>query len=484
MKFSSKEIEQMLHHGTSASKVENQIALFKSGFPYLPVVRAAIASDGILRLSSERANELSANWDRATQHEGLVIEKFVPASGAATRMFKDYFEYVGGGKASNSVRLAIDNIKKFAFYDDLVQCVVSVKDAKELISAIIGADGLGYGQKPKALLKFHNYKEGARTAFEEHLVEGALYGSSSGGSVRIHFTVSPEHKQGFQKVFKLRREQLEKRFGITLEVTYSEQKPSTDTVAVDLNNAPFRNAAGDMVFRPAGHGALIENLADITADVIFIKTIDNVVPDHRKADTILYKKALAALGLELQSKIFGLLRNIDAGKASATDAITFIENNLGYRFAGEVKPSIKELRAVLDRPLRVCGMVKNEGEPGGGPFWVKESNGDLSLQIAESSQISPEQKPLMQAATHFNPVDLVCLTKNYKGEKFNLAQYIDPSTGFISQKSVEGKDILAQELPGLWNGAMANWNTVFVEVPISTFAPVKVLTDLLRTEHQ
>lgn len=484
MKFSSTDLDQMRRKGIAAEKVEQQIADFVSGFPFLPISRAATVGDGILRLSSDRASELSSNWDRATQHAGMTIEKFVPASGAATRMFKEYFEYVGGGKASNSVRLAVDNIENFAFYDDLKRLGVSVKEPKELIEAIIGVCGLGYGQKPKALLKFHKYKEGGRTSFEEHLVEGALYGSSNGGSVRIHFTVSPEHRAGFDEVLLASKERLEKRFGITFDVSYSEQKPATDTVAVDMDNNLVRDDSGAIVFRPAGHGALIENLNEIKSDVTFIKTVDNVLPDHRKADTIRYKKALAALGVEIQSKMFGLLRSIDSDTVSIAEIVAFIENNIGYRFAAGHTPTISELKAVLNRPLRVCGMVRNEGEPGGGPFWVKESSQCQSLQIAESSQISPEQKSLIKEATHFNPVDLVCFTKNYKGEKFDLTQYIDNSTGFISEKSVAGKAIKAQELPGLWNGAMANWNTIFVEVPITTFAPVKVLTDLLRTEHQ
>lgn len=484
MKFSQKDLSTLKSKGISPEKVEEQIASFVRGFSFLPIARAAVASDGIACLSSERVAELSGSWDRATQHKGLVIEKFVPASGAATRMFKEYFEFTGGSKASNAVRMAIENLEKFAFYDDLTGLGVDTKDAKASVNAIIESSGLGYGAKPKALIKFHKYKDGSRTALEEHLVEGALYGSASGGSVRIHFTVSPEHRAGFEQVLSLTKEKLENRFGITFCVTYSEQKPSTDTIAVDMQNEPLRNDNDELVFRPAGHGALIENLNEITADVIFVKTIDNVVPDHRKGDTILYKKTLAALGLELQGKIFGFLRAIDAGSAVARDIISFIETNIGYRFQTNTEPSMEQLRKVLDRPLRICGMVRNEGEPGGGPFWVTGHDGSLSLQIAESSQISPDQKPLMLQATHFNPVDLVCLTKNYKGERFDLTQYIDPSTGFISEKSMAGRALRAQELPGLWNGAMADWNTVFAEVPITTFAPVKVLTDLLRTEHQ
>lgn len=482
MKFSAPDLELLNSKGISEQKVENQIASFVNGFPYLPIARAAVVGDGIVRLTESDARKMAQSWDEAGANGGLVVEKFVPASGAATRMFKEYFEFLSENKMSRAVEQSVENIEKFAFAADLHALGIDMKDARKVVDAIITPSGLDYGVKPKALLKFHHYDAENRTACEEHLVEGALYGSC-GGRVKIHFTVSPEHRAGFEKLIGEKRAELEKRYGVTFDIAYSEQKSSTDTIAVDMDNAPFRTDDGRLLFRPAGHGALIENLNDLDADVIFIKTIDNVVPDHRKADTITYKKALAAIGLKLQKRIFAYLQALDGGDAPLSEIRQFIEYSIGFRF-GQIEASASAMRAILDRPLRVCGMVKNEGEPGGGPFWVKSSDGAQSVQIAESSQISPEQKPLMSTATHFNPVDLVCLPKNYRGNKFDLTQFVDASTGFISEKSYGGRALKAQELPGLWNGAMANWNTIFVEVPISTFAPVKVLGDLLRVEHQ
>lgn len=480
--FTSKDQEQLKSKGISLDKAESQIASFVGGFPFLPISHAATLGDGIFALAGDAASLHAQMWDKATQNSELRVVKFIPASGAATRMFKEYFEFVATGEASADVKRSVDNIDKFAFYGDLQALGIDMGDNRVVIGSMLDASGLGYGVAPKALVKFHKYSDRSRTALEEHLVEGALYGSTAAGAVKLHFTVSPEHLDGFQAVVEANREFFERRFATTYDITYSVQRSSTDTLAVDLDNVPFRTDSGELLFRPAGHGALIENLADLTGDVIFVKTVDNVQPDHRKADTILYKKALAAYGVELQGKVFGMIGDLLSGRSDADQAAQFVERCLGYKFS--VAPSVDQVLKVLDRPLRVCGMVRNEGEPGGGPFWVTESNGDLSVQIAESSQISPEQSSLMKSSTHFNPVDLVCFTKNHKGERFDLRAYSDPRTGFISEKSFQGRALKAQELPGLWNGAMARWNTVFVEVPISTFAPVKVLGDLLRPEHQ
>lgn len=481
--FNEKDIAQLEKHGVTLSKVKGQIESFVNGFPFLPITGAATVGNGIVPLVEADAKDLALAWDEATATGRFSIVKFVPASGAATRMFKEYFAFVAGEEPTVAVQNSIDNIDKFAFFSSLRSMCPDMKDARAMISTMLGSQGLGYGVAPKALIKFHKYPDRTRTALEEHLVEGALYGSSSMGAVQLHFTVSPEHLAGFREVVEKGIEFFERRFSTTFEITYSVQKPSTDTLAVDMANEPFRTDTGELLFRPAGHGALIENLAELPRDVIFIKTVDNVQPDHRKNDTVLYKKALAAYGLQLQAKIFETIRALQAGKMKAPEAKAFVLSNLGYKFGNE--PSIEHLIEVLNRPLRVCGMVRNEGEPGGGPFWVKcAATGDVSLQIAESSQIAPEQKDLMKSATHFNPVDIVCFTKTYTGDRFKLTAYTDPSTGFISKKSFAGRDLRAQELPGLWNGAMARWNTVFVEVPISTFAPVKVLGDLLRPEHQ
>ena len=330
-------------------------------------------------------------------------------------------------------------------------------------------------------MTFHAYPDGARKAVEEHLVEGAAY-ASAGGVVRIHFTVSPEHRAGFEALLAERVPVYEKRFGVRYDISFSVQKPSTDTVAVNPDNTPFRQADGSLLFRPAGHGALIENLDEIDADVIFIKNIDNVTTDALRGDTVLYKKVLAGVLLGLQERAFEYLRAMDEGRADTAAVAEFIERELCVKLPAGYDWAL--LRRVLERPIRVCGMVRNEGEPGGGPFWVANADGTESLQIAESSQIAPEDMPLMKSATHFNPVDLVCGVRTAKGGKFELKRYVDPATGFISSKSSGGRELRAQELPGLWNGAMACWNTVFVDVPISTFSPVKVVQDLLRPQHR
>lgn len=472
--FTPTDLKDMAAKGITVEKANLQIEYFKKGFPFLPIDRAAVVGDGIVRLTAEKAARYAAQYDTAN----VETLKFVPASGAATRMFKEMFEYVQDDKMSDAVEKVMKNIEKFAFYNDLVKMGIDTTNAKATISAII-LEGLWYGKQPKGLIKFHKYTDASRAALEEHLVEGALYAAAEGKPVKIHFTVSPEHQQGFEKRVAEKLEFYKTKFGVDYEITYSVQKSSTDTIAVNPDNSPFREVDGSLLFRPAGHGALIDNLNDLDADIIFIKTVDNVVPDRLKADTILYKKALAGIAIELQKQIFEYIRSIDNGTADKAEITKFIESNLGF------KPTEKSnLRDILNRPLRVCGMVKNEGEPGGGPFWVKANDGSQSLQIAESSQISPDKKPLMREATHFNPVDLVCAVKNFTNKKFNLTQFIDAETGFISEKSKDGKALKAQELPGLWNGAMALWNTVFVEVPITTFAPVKTIVDLLRAEHQ
>ena len=451
-----------------------------------------MAGDGIRKLDAEKAAELAALYGRSVCR--LSVEKFVPASGAASRMFKELYEYVSDGKSSATVERVLSGLEKFAFYEDLRALGINMKDPKAVVSAIVDDDpGLGLGKRPKGLIKFHAYADGGRTAMEEHLVEVALYG---GSPARIHFTVSPEHMEDFKRLVSEKIAGFAAKYGVEYEITYSVQELSTDTIAVDMENEPFRvgdAVAGELLFRPGGHGALIENLNRIDADLVFIKTVDNVVPDHLKGDTVLYKKALGAVALELQQQIFSYLKGIDSPSSGAAavdlaELRKFIEEKLCYRFPEGAQVSLKDMRRVLDRPLRVCGMVRNEGEPGGGPFWAETSlgmEGALSLQIAESSQIDPSvREDLMGGGTHFNPVDLVCAVRNFKGKKFDLAQYIDKKTGFISEKSKDGRSLKAQELPGLWNGAMADWTTVFVEVPITTFAPVKTVADLLRPQHQ
>ncbi len=432
----------------------------------------------MLTLSDAEAAAAAERYERAAA--GLSVVKFVPASGAATRMFKELFEFVNDGKRGKGIDTLLENIGKFAFWPELKALLPAGADDRTIVSAIVN-EGLGYGRKPKGLVTFHAYPEGARKAVEEHLVEGAVYAAAN-GVAKIHFTVSPEHIEGFQELLAAKVPVYEKRFGIRYDISFSVQKPSTDTIAVNPDNTPFRQDDGTLLFRPAGHGALIENLNEIDADVVFIKNIDNVTTDAQRGDTIRYKKVLAGILLDLQERAFEYLKALEVGGAELEPIVEFIEKRLCVKLPGSYDSAM--LRAVLDRPIRVCGMVRNEGEPGGGPFWVGNPDGTQSLQIAESSQIGPDDLPLMRSATHFNPVDLVCGMKNSKGVRFDLRRYTDPSTGFISSKSSGGRDLRAQELPGLWNGAMAKWNTVFVDVPITTFSPVKVVQDLLRPQHQ
>lgn len=476
--FTQKDIELIEARGLSVEAVEQQIENFRNGFPALPVVRAASVGDGIVRLDDAARAEAVAHYDEAGK--ALRVVKFVPASGAATRMFKELFEYVNDDKRTAGIDKLIVNLEKFAFFPELAKYLKPQIEDKEVVRNII-IDGLGYGAKPKGLVTFHAYKQGARKPVEEHLVEAALY-ARNGEKATIHFTVSPEHQAGFEALLAERQHHYEEQFGVKYEVSFSVQSPATDTIAVNPDNTPFRNDDGTLLFRPAGHGALIANLDKLNADVIFVKNIDNVTTDERKADTVEYKKALAGVLLRLQAKAFGLLRAYERGENCDKEAVEFLRNELCCRLPEDASSEL--IKATLDRPIRVCGMVKNEGEPGGGPFWVKDDAGREQLQIAESSQIAKEDMHLMKEATHFNPVDLVCGVQRYDGTKYDLTRYTDPKTGFISSKSAGGRELRAQELPGLWNGAMANWNTLFVEVPISTFSPVKVVQDLLRPEHQ
>ena len=476
--FNHEDILQIEARGLSVSEVEKQIENFRKGFPSLPVVRAASGGDGILQFNEDEIKAAEELYNARVKE--LRTLKFVPASGAATRMFKELFEYVNDDKRTAGIDKLITNLEKFAFFAELAKYLKPQIDDKDVVRNII-IDGLGYGSKPKGLVTFHAYKEGARKPVEEHLVEAALY-ASDGEHANIHFTVSPEHKAGFLALLDERQSHYEKKYGIKYEVSFSEQSPATDTIAVNPDNTPFRTEDGKLLFRPAGHGALIANLDKLDADIIFVKNIDNVTTDERKGDTITFKRVLAGTLLRLQERSFELLRALERGEDKYAEAKEFLLNELCCKLPEDASKEL--IVKSLDRPIRVCGMVKNEGEPGGGPFWVGDEFGREQLQIAESSQIAKEDMHLMKEATHFNPVDLVCGVQRYDGTKYDLTKYTDPKTGFISSKSAGGRELRAQELPGLWNGAMANWNTIFVEVPISTFSPVKVVQDLLRPEHQ
>ncbi|MBR6078417.1 MAG: DUF4301 family protein, partial [Paludibacteraceae bacterium] len=371
--------------------------------------------------------------------------------------------------------------------------LIGAKEYKKVASAMLGSEGMNYGKLPKGLLLFHKYAAGARTPLEEHLVEAALYASSA-GVANIHFTVSAEHKELFKKLVSEKANEYSEKFGVKYNISFSEQKSSTDTIAATVDNKPFRTADGKLLFRPGGHGALIENLNDIDSDVVFIKNIDNVVPDSLKGDTVEYKQVIAGILVSLQKKAFEYLKKLESGEYSHSELeemIRFLQNDLCCRNQ-EIKhfedsELVIYLKKKFNRPMRVCGVVKNVGEPGGGPFLVQNEDGSVSLQILESSQINmadEKSKKMFENGSYFNPVDLVCATKDKDGKRFDLLKYVDKKAGFISQKSKDGKELKALELPGLWNGAMSDWNTVFVEVPLSTFNPVKTVNDLLREQHQ
>ncbi len=497
--FTAQDLNQFAAKGIDRSVIERQLEYFGKGFPFLRIDRPASVNDGIRRLTEKEADSLEQVYEKELGPAKVL--KFVPASGAATRMFKDLFEFVqpGAENENASVKEIFDRLSNFAFYNELKRIIdregFTETDKRKIAAAILHSDGLSYGSLPKGMLLFHKYADDARTALEEHLAEGAAYARNADGSVNLHFTVSPEHREGFETLVKEKAGKYAEMFGVHYNIGFSQQKPSTDTIAVDSNNEPMRSADGKIVFRPGGHGALLENLNEIDADIIFIKNIDNVVPDRLKPATVRYKKVLAGLLIDLRRQAFEHIRALRSGVPDEyllKNATKFLSEELSYRipeiFNGLPADRMKEyLLYVLDRPMRVCGMVRNEGEPGGGPFWVRNADGSASLQIAESSQIDmndPHAKEQAAAATHFNPVDLVCAVKNCDGERFDLLKYRDPDTGFISVKSKDGVALKAQELPGLWNGAMAHWNTIFVEVPGETFNPVKTINDLLRPQHQ
>ncbi|MCH5329724.1 MAG: DUF4301 family protein [Alistipes sp.] len=476
--FTQKDVKQIEAHGLTVEQVEAQMANFRKGFPYLKVVAAASAGNGIAVLTPQERDEAIRTWEEASH--SLAAVKFVPASGAASRMFKELFEFVNEDKRTPAVEQVLGNLQRFAFWPELEALLPEGADDKTIISAII-KEGLGYGSKPKGLVTFHAYPEGARKAVEEHLTEGAMYAATD-GRVKIHFTVSPEHIEPFKALLAEKTPLCEARFGVKYDISFSVQKSSTDMIAATPDNQPFRTESGELLFRPAGHGALLSNLADIDADVIFIKNIDNVTTDARKGDTVTYKKMLAGMLVTLQREAARHLAALEAGTADLAETARFVTERLFIKLPQSFDAEL--LKRLLDRPMRVCGMVRNEGEPGGGPFYVENPDGTQTLQIAESSQISPEDMNLMKQATHFNPVDLVCGVRRADGSRFRLADYVDPQTGFISSKSSGGRELRAQELPGLWNGSMADWITVFADVPVSTFSPVKTVCDLLRPQHQ
>jgi hypothetical protein len=514
MSFTAKDIQQIEKKGLTVKQVEEQIDLFKSGIPFTNIAEAATVSSGILKLGDNAIAELISYFEKEKNNISLL--KFVPASGAASRMFKFLFQFLedyNPKETSLDVYLSKNNLKdmsvfldgleKFPFYNQVLEKLASEglnyqelssgEKAWHFVNTMLNKDQLNFGNQPKGLLPFHDYKDSViSTAFEEHLFEAALYASNQ-STAKLHFTISEQYANLFAEEFKHVKDRVEEKTGVQFDVSYSYQQSSTDTIAVTPEDEPFRNDDGTVLFRPSGHGALLRNLNALDADIIFVKNIDNVVVD--KEVVTKYKKVLAGVLLKLQTESFNYLRALDDTKTSENTLVKIVEfltQDLSIKISKDFEThsnenKIQYLSEKLNRPIRICGMVKNEGEPGGGPFWVKDENGNQSLQIVESAQINLEDKDqnkILKNSTHFNPVDLVCGVKNYKGETFNLEDYVDHKAAFISMKTKDGKALKALELPGLWNGSMAHWNTIFVEVPVLTFNPVKTVNDLLKAPHQ
>jgi hypothetical protein len=505
--FSKQDMQQILAQGHTLETILEHIAIFKQGVAFTTLHSPCTAGDGITVLFERDLEQLAALYSEPAT-SGRVT-KFVPASGAATRMFQSLLAYGEceddtDNAACQDVQRFVEHLQDFAFYDDL-QSVMS-KDGyaiitlstrrqyQDLCNYLLKPQGLNYANLPKALLQFHRYPDHCRTPIEEHLVEAAAYAQDRQHVARVHLTVTPAHAEAVQTHINAIRSRYE-HTGVRYEITLSTQSPATDTIAVDLENQPFRDQDGHLLFRPGGHGALLANLQALDADIVFVKNIDNVVPDHLKETTYRYKRALGGYLVTLQNQLFAYLDQLASGavdEALLGEMWTFAGQQLAIVAPAGLthQPLHDQIRLLMERfnrPLRVCGMVRNAGEPGGGPFWVTQADGTLSLQIVETSQVdmaSPEQRAILAASTHFSPVDLVCGVRDYRGRPFNLAQFTDPTTAFISQKTYTGRPLKALELPGLWNGAMAHWNTVFVEVPLCTFIPVKTVFDLLRSAHQ
>jgi hypothetical protein len=508
MELTEKDKKQLAAKGISENKVIGQIETFNEGIPFVHLKRAAVVGDGIYRFSKEEEKELAATYTKNSKQ--LDVLKFVPASGAASRMFKALFSFLDAYNPKEEtldayiertkdrdIKVFADDLEKFPFYAD-VKSRLTVnggsrgEEVYAFVKELLDENSLNYGFYPKGLLPFHQYGTDTVTPFQEHLKEGALYASSNGES-QLHFTISEQHEAMFNFELNEVREKVSKDTNIDFHVDYSFQKSATDTIAVDINNEPFRNLDGSVLFRPGGHGALIENLNDQDADIIFIKNIDNVAVMRDAYAVAQSKKILAGVLLDKQQRAFAYIKELQNGTTDTLNHISqFLETKLnaslpeGYSSMSS-KDQVNTLLIKLQRPIRICGMVKNEGEPGGGPFWIANAKGELSLQIIESAQIdmdNAEQVAILKNSTHFNPVDLVCGVRNHKGEKYNLLDFVNHKQGFITGKTKDGKELKALELPGLWNGAMAYWNTIFVEVPLVTFNPVKTVNDLLKSSHQ
>lgn len=511
MGFSPLDFVQIYESGIPLEKIQNQLNFYKNGFDKAILVEPAKADNGILKLSENECQQKVDFFDQ--KKSDLKLIKFVPASGAASRMFKFLSEFLNdfdiknesihayiNRKKDSELSLFIVGLEKFPFFKEVDTKLKELfpdfdtleRDYKNyyFIKTLLSSQYFDFANKPKAILPFHKYKTHIATPIEEHLYECANY-SSSKGSSHLHFTISEIHQSDIEKIINATKKNVEEETDTHITISFSYQNKKTDTLAVDLSNLPIRDEKGKLVFRPGGHGALIENLNSLDADIIFIKNIDNIIQNHKEIN-VLNKKMLAGIMLELQQQIFDYLKAIENSTVDLSEIIDFVTNSLNIKLPDEFSKYTLDnktnfIKLVLDRPIRVCGMVKNEGDTGGGPFWIKDLKGDISLQIIETSQIdlaNVEQAKILSSATHFNPVDLVCGTRNYKKETFDLSRFIDNNSGFIVEKNKKGQNLKSYELPGLWNGAMAYWITVFVEVPLITFNPVKTVNDLLNPAHQ
>jgi len=502
MEFTQQDLAQISALGKLPEDVHSQLKRFVTGFPDLELYRTVTAGNGLLKLSKEQLGTYISNYEKVSIGKQLV--KFVPASGAASRMFKTLYNFAEGqiDSTNEDIQTFYQGISKFAFYDELKTLLKEdadhlIKDKdKSVVDFLLSENGLNYGNLPKALLSFHKYKDGTiAKAIDEHLVEGSLYCADSENKVFIHFTVSQEHMEPIKSYLSQSIPALENRYNKQYEISFSVQDKVTDTIAVDMNNQPFRKENDELLFRPGGHGALLKNLDAIDADIIFIKNIDNVAAQWLIQDTIDYKKALGGVLLETQGKIFDYCRKLKElqllDESLEQEIVQFMDINLGYKITDALtqmdeKEKVAFLYNKLNRPLRICGVVQSSNT-GGGPFWVKHSDGSQSLQLVETAQVNlqnPTQAAILKSSEYANITDLVCGIRDFKGNKFDLMKFRDPDTGFIAEKSQGGKALKAMELPGLWNGAMSDWNTAFVEVPMTTFNPVKTVLDLLNKEHQ
>jgi len=507
LNLTKQDIKQLKDHGLTIEKVFRQLESFSLGIPFVEVVTAASVGNGIEAIANEDQQKLIEHYEN--KKNSLDIVKFIPASGAATRMFKFLFEFI---EDYNPDEKTLNSFIKKGDYEDLSQFVDSLRDfaflnavrnkireiypdfkhgtkglrAHLFAKTMLEEKGLNYSNMPKGLIPFHKYKKYATTAFEEHLYETAFYASVN-DNVYLHFTFSEKHVPFFKEEFEAVKKRVSKKTKTEFHISYSFQKKETDTISVKVDNKIFRCEDEKLVFRPSGHGALIENLNDVDADMIFIKNIDNVAAEEYVEGIAYYKKVLAGKLLWIQEKAFSYLKDVKQEVVSPekiSEIKSFLWNELNIKESPS-EPSL--IATILDRPIRVCGVVENTGAPGGGPFWVKNEHNEISLQIVEMAQINTNdsrQEAMVSEATHFNPVDIVCGVRDYKGEKYDLLNFVDSKSGIISQKSQDGKLLKALELPGLWNGAMAGWNTAFVEVPLQTFNPVKTVNDLLNKEHR